>query len=112
MSTSYYSIQSWNPVMAGATLVQYPAIYIIPDTAFLEFARNNEFRVACKISGTNTSYDGQTYIGYINKSSNFPNCRPNFFAQTGLYIITLDTHWTGYPYSDSLGAVEFFGTKK
>ncbi len=111
MSISHYPIQSWNPVMAGNCLVQYPAIYVNPDMAFLEFARNNNFRVACKISGTNTEYDGQTYIGYINQSGNFPNCRPNFYAQTGLYVVTMDTHWKGYPYPNSLGHVEFFGEK-
>jgi hypothetical protein len=107
-TTSHYKIQSWIPVMSGSNIIQYPAIYIQPDIPFLEFAKNNEFRVACKISGTNTVHDNNTYIGYINQSGNFPNYRPNFFAQTGLYIVTLDTNWEGYPI-ESNGTVEFFG---
>lgn len=107
---SSYSIKSWNPILGGNNcLVHYPSIYVEPDMAFLEFVRNNNFRVACKISGTNTLHDGQTYMANINQSSNFPNCRPNFFVKTGLYIVTMEAPWTGYPDPNMQGSVEFFG---
>ncbi len=108
MSSSHYQIKRWDPVMSGNSLNQHPAIYIEPDTAFLEFAMNNQFSLTCTISGTNSIYELTPLRGVVNQSGFVPNCRPNFFSQTGLYIITLDSDWHGYP--AELGQVEFFGT--
>jgi len=114
MSTNSHPIKSWNPITNNNTLLQ-AAIYIQPSTEFLTMARqHNNWKVLCTISGTHTEYDGCTYIGTVNSSGNYPNCRPNFFAQTGLYIITLceyaknsinrnklylsnTAYWNGYP---------------
>jgi len=94
--------------MSGNSLNQNPSIYIEPDMAFLEFAMNNQFSLTCSISGSDSIYERAPMRGVVNQSGVVPNCRPNFFAQTGMYIITLDSDWHGYP--RSLGQVEFFGT--
>ena len=44
-------------------------------------------------------------------SCNVPNCRPNFCAKTGLYVITLQADWYGYPDPNTLGNVNFSGMK-
>jgi hypothetical protein len=113
MSTKSYPIESWNPI--GNNIVIQAGISIKPDMEFLKVAsNNNKWKVSCKISGTHSEYDGCTYVGTVNSSGNYPNCRPNFFAQTGLYIITLceydknsinrnklylsnTAYWSGYP---------------
>jgi hypothetical protein len=110
MEASPYEIKRWDPIMLGNNISQCPAIYIIPNTDFLLFARNNNFRAFCKINNSNTIYDGHLIRCTINKSSVVPNCRPNFFAESGLYIITLDTFWYGgYPSPNNLGSVHFYG---
>jgi len=107
---SYYPIQRWDAVISGNNLTQVPMIYIEPDTTFLEFVKRNEYSVICKITGSgNTIYDGRLIQGFVNKSAEVPNCRPNFYAATGLYTITLVTGFQEYP--PASGMVQFFGIK-
>ena len=94
---SEYKIERWDVVMFNNSLTKVPMIYIKPDLTFLEFARNNNFAVACEISGTETVYDGKIIPGVVDKSYNVPNCRPNFYEKTGFYVITLWANWYGYP---------------
>jgi hypothetical protein len=63
----------------------------------------------CQIDGTDGPYDGKLCVGIVNKSSQVPNCRPNFFAQTGDFIITLNLEWMGYPSPNKLGNVTIYG---
>jgi hypothetical protein len=42
-------------------------------------------------------YDGRTLHGTVNNSADVPNCRPNFYEETGWYTITLQSLWSGYP---------------
>lgn len=113
MSISKYPIKRWDAVMGGNSLVQYPAFYIEPDLSFLEFARVNEYKLVCKITGTgiyDTAPDYMGLIGVVNNSRQLTNCRPNFFAQTGAVIVTLNMDWREYPDQVKLGYVEFFGS--
>jgi len=90
-------IHRWDAVMTAKNDLPAPMLYIKPTVNFLEFIENNDYRILVTISGTNTIYDGKTIWGIVDKSSNTPNCRPNFYKQTGFYVVTLESFWYGYP---------------
>jgi len=100
-----YKIYRWDAVMRSKNSRPYPMIYIKPDLHFIEFIKNNNYRILVKISDTNTIYDGKTFWGTVDISSGTPNCRPNFFNQTGFYVITLDSFWYGYTEVGKEGSV-------
>ena len=104
-----YNIKRWDVIISGNSNQTTPIIYITPDIKFLEFIKNNNYSVLCKISGTDMIYDGKLIPGIVDKSSSIPNCRPNFFDKTGYYVITLIGTWNGYPDPDKLGVVTFEG---
>lgn len=108
MSATKYEIFQWVAVMGSNNRVQ-PACYIKPNNDFLQFSRANQYELGCIISGTNTKYDNMMFRGYVNSSSNMPNCRPNFSEVTGYYIITLDANWLEYPMYNTLGSIQFYG---
>ena len=103
-----YSIIRWD-VLSSDNINKAPAIYVKPDLAFMEFVRANNFSIMCKIDGTDGPYDGRLCVGIVNKSSQVPNCSPNFFAQQGDFIITLNLDWMGYPSPNKLGNVTIYG---
>ena len=103
-----YAIQRWD-VLSGDNIQKFPAIYVIPDTNFIEFIRNNEYNIICLIDGTGSPYDGMYYNANVSQSSDMPNCRPNFFLKTGMYIITLNAQWMGYPCEKTKGTVTIYG---
>lgn len=107
-----YKICRWDPISMGNNLAPVPMIYIKPDQALLEFAKKNNNALLIKISGTNTIYDGKEMVGVFTRSSQVPNCRPNFFEQTGTYVIVLEAGWYTYPSPASLGDAEIFGLKQ
>ena len=84
-------------------------LYVEPDLNFLNFIKDNNYTIVLSISDTNNTYDLKEVVGVVNKSSNVPNCRPNFFDKTNLYVITLYTQWNGYPPLDSLGKINIIG---
>ena len=106
-----YKIYRWNVVLFGNSNTKVPMIYIKPDLELLEFIKANSYVVASTINDTGTIYDGKTIPGIVNVSCNVPNCRPNFCAKTGLYVITLQAMWYGYPDPNTLGNVNFSGMK-
>ena len=106
-----YKIYRWDVVLFGNSNTKVPMIYIKPDLELLEFIKANSYTVACNINDTGTIYDGKTIPGVVDVSCNVPNCRPNFCAKTGLYVITLWANWYGYPEPDKLGNVNFSGMK-
>jgi hypothetical protein len=63
--------------------------------------------VICDIKDTGP-YNG-TIAGIVKRSSEVLGCRPNYFAETGYYVIILNLSWHGYP--KSLGSVVFKGLK-
>jgi hypothetical protein len=97
--------------MFGNNNAKVPMIYVKPDTTFLDFIRKNNYAVVCEIEGTGTIYDGKQIPGVVDKSSYVPNCRPNFFEKTGLYVVTLYSNWYGYPNVGMNGEVKFLGLK-
>jgi hypothetical protein len=108
---SLYPIVRWD-VITPDNVTMRPMIYIVPDLAFLEFAKANNFTVICEIVGTDTAYDNIQAPGIVDKSCYLPNCRPNFCEKTGLYVITLLTPWDSYPAWDKLGSVRILGFNK
>ena len=111
MTNILYNIDRWDVITQGNSIKQTPIIYIKPDIKFIEYIKANKNSVVLQISGSNTIYDGKVITGSVNRGCNVPNCRPNFFAKTGNYIITLDANWYGYPKPDSLGKVSFYNLK-
>jgi hypothetical protein len=105
-----YEIKRWDVVLFGNSVAKTPMFYIIPDTYLLEFARTNNFTLFCQIIDTDTIYDNIMIPCVIDESSFLPDYRPNFFSQTGSYVVTLKTNWNGYP--KKLGKVKFFGYKQ
>ena len=105
-----YPIARWD-VITQNNVTMKPIIYIVPDLPLIEFLNTNNYMVTCQISGTNTIYDNRKIIGVVDKSCNIPNCRPNFCEKTGMYIVTLEANWYGYPNRDTLGQVVFMGLK-
>lgn len=97
-----YKILRWDPVLFGNSNKQSPLITIKPDEKFLTFIRANNFEVLCEITVDGITRHAE---GVVNRSSVVPNCRPNYFAKTGYYVITLKKQWQGYP--KSLGTVAF-----
>ena len=104
-----YPIERWDVVQFDNSIIKYPMIYIKPDSAFLDFAGAHDYKVVAVISGTGRDYDGPHISGVVEGSGNVPNCRPNYYAKTGYYVITLDSSWSGYPYPTQLGSVSFLG---
>jgi hypothetical protein len=98
-------IIAWNPILTGSGFLQ-ASIYIKPNLEILKFFNRAVFhRGVVSISGTNSCYDGPNRFATIDKSSDIPDCRHNFYNSTGIYVITLDCVWQGYPLE--LGVVEF-----
>lgn len=106
---SSYKIHRWDAVLSGNSNDKRPMIYIKPDTSFVEFAKKNNFKIVCQISGTNLPYDGVKIVGMVNRSCDSPSCRPNFYNQTGYYVVTLLSDWYGYPTETKMGEVKFYG---
>lgn len=108
MSTSaQYPIQRWDVVQLDATSnTQFPMIYITPDTAFVEQARLTGYVVELEIQGTGKRYDGKKVRGTVDRSANIPSCRPNYYAKTGQFVITLELVWDGYPAKGNLGSIK------
>lgn len=98
-------IVSWNPINTECSLLK-ASIYIKPTLEVLKFFQKSPmYRAVVKIGGTGTCYDNRNIFAIISKSSDVPNCRQNFFNSTGLYVITLETNWYGYPLQN--GYVEY-----
>lgn len=91
------TIIGWNPLLDGTNHIR-PSVYIQPTLELLQFfQRAILHRGVVEIEGTDSCYDGVNLFATIDKSSNVPNCRQNFFNGTGLYVITLEAMWNGYP---------------
>ena len=98
-----YEINRWDG--GGTNIRKLPIIYITPDKTLLSALRVNNFFVMCKIKNTNSIYDGKSIPGVVIPSGEYPNPRPNFFHDTGLYTVQLVFDWHGYPQKN--GSVSF-----
>ncbi|MDC0231216.1 hypothetical protein OAK19_04555 [Aureispira] len=88
-----YNILRWDSVEQNNKIV--PMIYFKPDLNIVNLMKLNNNKI--KIQVCNTNYYNNTYNGVINQSSMIPNCRPNFYDASNLYVIILDTDFITYP---------------
>lgn len=102
-----YKIERWDALSLGDPTGIRPAVYITPDIRFLDFIKNQQYKVKCLIRGTGLEYDNKVVFGTVDRSSDVPNCRPNYYEKTGQYIITLHAPWVQYPTPDALGTISF-----
>ena len=100
-----YDIKRWDAVIFGNGTVASPMIYVKPDKHFLDFAEKNNNTIVCTIKNSNTPFDDYQVAGYVYKSSDIPNYRPNFFKVTGYYVIVLFANWIKYPNPRQLGTI-------
>ena len=97
-----FEIKRWDVIIINNRKI--PIIYIEPTIAFLDFIKDNNYIISCKIFKTNTVYDDKNIIASVDRSSFIPNYRPNFFNKYNYYIVTLLTAtWNGYPDPSNLG---------
>jgi hypothetical protein len=98
-------IIGWNPINDGCGVLK-ASVYVKPSLDMLRFFNRSVLhRGVVRVTGTGSCYDGPDRFATIDKSADVPNCRQNFFNGTGLYVITLDTKWQGYPMKN--GTIEF-----
>jgi hypothetical protein len=105
--TNQYKIKSWDGVMSGNKNYPKPVIQIEPDQTLLDFAKDNNNVMLVQISQSGSIYDGKTIAGVLYESGKVPNCRPNYFTETGYYSFVMVAQWHSYP--PSLGIASFFG---
>jgi hypothetical protein len=101
-----YNILSWDPIHTTDGI--FAMIYLKPDLKLLDLFNNSPFNnVLLQVKGTGKNlYDGRVVFGKLDKSSDVPSGRQNFFNSSGLYVITLDSKWYGYPLSN--GTISFY----
>jgi len=92
-----YEIMRWDSVIPKNNTLPYPMVYIKPDKSFLEYARENKYMFLLNITGTGMDYDKMPVVGMVDSSGYFPDYRPNFFNDTGYFVVIIFTNWLGYP---------------
>lgn len=100
-----YKIERWDVILNEGR--RFPVIYIKPDLPLIEYLRKANFMSPVVIYGTGMIYDGNKMGGIVNQSGLVPNCRPNFYAETGWLVVQLISSWWGYPAYGKLGKVVF-----
>lgn len=93
-----FDILSWDPIYVDSENIN-AMVYIKPTLNLLKYFQQAPMNnILVKIIETNhEAYDNKIIFGTIDKSSDIPNKRDNMFNCTGLYCITLDLVWKGYP---------------
>lgn len=109
MSTISYSIKRWGGLLTGNNINPQPVVYIKPDMDLINFAMANENKLLVSISETNLPYENKKLLGVFTVDNN----RPNYFSQSGYYMIVLVSDWHGEPEDMSkLGKINIHGFKK
>lgn len=104
-----YKIYRWDAVLFKNDIDPTPIIYVKPEKELLDFVEKNKDLLLVKLHSPGSIYDNKKVVGRWYKSSEIPNCRINFFEETGLYVIALYAPWHGYP--DCLGECSVYGVK-
>jgi len=90
---------------SGGRNTYVPYVHIQPNLEWLSTAKANDNILYVEVSDSGI-YDGG-YRAVLEPTSNLPNPRPNYFAATGTYALTLvDADWGGYPPNGALGTVK------
>lgn len=93
--TSKNKIVKWDVIQDSCSDILKPMLYFVPTPEDITFINDNDNKVMINV--TDCDEFGGPYWGTVGKSSNVPNCRPNFFDVTQYYVITLDSYFTNYP---------------
>ncbi len=102
-----YKIERFDVMLKNGT--KYPVVYIKPDMKFLELIRNNSYAIMVELFNTGI-YDCRWIPATVDKSCSVPACRPNYYEDTGYYVLTLFVTWNGYPINScNLGSVKIMG---
>lgn len=108
-----FAIKRWSGLITPADIHPQPVVYIQPDINLISFANQNKNILVVKVEGTGLAYDNQVLVGSFMSSENGPHgCRPNFFQETGLYAIVLQSPWFGEPEDEAnMGFVNILNLK-
>ncbi len=87
----------WDSFVPNGQENPQPMVYIKPKEGFDELIKKYDYTFNVQVDGTGMNYDLIEVVGMINSSEIFPNFRPNFFKETGYYVVVLRTDWLGYP---------------
>jgi hypothetical protein len=103
-------ILQWNPINTECGEIK-SSVYIKPTLSLLEFANRNVSNgnrtLMIQITGTDHPvYEGVSTLAILDKTSDVPELRQNFYNATGMYLLTLNLPWFGYPNKN--GSVTFF----
>jgi len=101
-----FDIVSWNPIYINGEIVN-ACVYIKPTLNLLQFFQDAVMNnVLMNVTGTNSQYDNKIVFGTIDRTSDMQTSRTNFFNDTGLYMVTMDHIWKGYPMHN--GKIHFY----
>lgn len=95
--TITFDIERWDAVLLPGLDNPRPAIYIKPNPEFIIAAGKQYNEILTTVRGSESQYDNVEVLSVLDTSGVIPNHRPNFFAQTGYYVIVLGGWWLGYP---------------
>jgi hypothetical protein len=98
-----YKILRWDAVTIGPK--KTPVIYIKPDSKLLEHASRNNNELNILISETRTEYDNHELTAKLEKSNVISHNECDYFGRTGNYVLSLPSHWYGYPHPSNLGTL-------
>jgi len=92
-----YPIEQWEAFQVECNNNPNPAFYFSLTPELKKILKENNDWIQIKITGTQSPYDNQVFLGTVSTSANMPNNRPNFYEVEGLYVFSLNTKWLGYP---------------
>jgi len=105
-----YPIYSWNSVVLPSNIPNInsfstdassplPMIYVLPDEKFIQFVKENNYKIVVKVENSQSCYDTKAMIGLVTPSKNIDHvdARPVFYQHTKLWAIVLLASWVEYP---------------
>lgn len=112
---NHFDILRWDVIEDPCTGKLCPMAYFVPSTDFIIYSNLNDNRIYVDLYNIfkegirNDDYMMDMYnpsqltrtLAVIDKSSDIPNCRTNFFDETNAYVLYFkDLEWNGYPTLD------------
>lgn len=117
-----YPIVAWNPVILPSNTPNLnsfvtdanpplPMVYVLPDEKFLQFVKDNDYKIVVKVDGSNSCYDTRGTVALVNTIENIDrkNARPLLYHKTKLWAIVLIAPWLEYPPNN--GTITLYGEK-
>jgi len=104
-----YKIERWDAVL-GNYPIPRPMIYIKGDSKLEELYNSlnqvdkddkscdtQNTLIKVKITDSLSTYDSFEGSALLRSSAEYPIPRPNFFKETGYYVMVINTEWLDYP---------------